>query len=166
MSKILIIKLTLIEYMFKWLHVERESKASVIEQKIRCNWKSPQFETVGEEEPQYNENNRTNSNGSNGSNNTNQTPIITATPYQQASDLPNDDKLPNATNLPPVPEQTKGLGIRNDNDLNEAQSRIAVLENQLQQLKSNNHSSQQEGVPLQIVAGIAISVFIITYLFL
>lgn len=42
------------------MNIEREDKTAVLEQKIRCNWKSTQFETVGEEEPQYDNNARSN----------------------------------------------------------------------------------------------------------
>lgn len=102
------------------------------------------------------------------------TPIITATPYQQASELPQESTP--LSHLPPVPENDikRGLGIDNSETLAEAKKRIAALESELTQLRKSSSGFStatatkevQEGVPLQMVAGIAISVFIITYLFL
>lgn len=102
------------------------------------------------------------------------TPVITATPYQQASELPQESTP--LSQLPPVPENDikRGLGIDNSETLAEAKKRIDALENELAQARksSSGYSTAtatkdvHEGVPLQMVAGIAISVFIITYLFL
>lgn len=71
----------------------------------------------------------------------------------------------------------RGLGIRNDSNdiqtLPEAKQRIAQLEQELTQLRQSSSgfttataTHQTEGVPLQMVAGIVVSVFVITYLFL
>ncbi|TIB84157.1 hypothetical protein E3Q19_04459 [Wallemia mellicola] len=158
-----------------WLNVEREDKNAIIEQKIRCNWKMSQFETVGEEDLQMSDAARSNS--SNTQNGYGTTPIITATPYQQASELPQESTP--LSHLPPVPENDikRGLGIRNDSNdiqtLPEAKQRIAQLEQELTQMRQSSSgfttataTHQTEGVPLQMVAGIVVSVFVITYLFL
>ncbi|TIB33778.1 hypothetical protein E3P84_02039 [Wallemia ichthyophaga] len=134
-----------------WSQIEREDKTAVIEQKIRCNWKSTQFETVGEEEPPSDSNARS-----------------------SASELPQESTP--SSHLPPVPETDikRGLGLDNSETLAGAKKRIEALEYELTQAKksSSGYSTAtatkevHDGISMPMVAGIAISVFIITYLFL